>query len=181
MMMKIIWDWAAYWAVPNVLFINNGYTDIDILKQYSSSSASIGRRFAKLNECMQELFQVWGQYDIEPCSDHQQNVFELNCLRKFQLELGVLYNSDELIPKVESNMEILEQISAEIFRLVSKQINETPDDMRVDPYNMKISDGKDELIKKSTSQNALSVVENIRYDIAKMWLLNIKASKNEFA
>ncbi len=182
MMMKIIWDWAAYWAVPNVLFINRGYTDIDILKQYSSSSASIGRRFAKLNVCMQELFQAWGQYDIEPCSDHQQNVFELNCLRKFQLELGLQYNnSGELIAKVESNMKILEQIAAEIFRLVSVQINETPGDMKVDPYNMKINDGKDELIKKSMSQNALPVVEHIRDDIAKMWLLNIRASKNEFA
>jgi hypothetical protein len=182
MMMKIIWDWAAYWAVPNVLFINKGYTDIDILKQYSSSTAGIGRRFAKLNECMQELFRAWGQYDIKPCSDHQQNVFELNCLRKFQTELGLQYNnSGELIAKVESNMEILEQISAEIFRLVSAQINETPDDMRVDPYTMKIIEGKDELIKKSKGQKALHVVENIRDDIAKMWLINIKSSKNEFA
>ncbi len=181
MLMKIIWDWAAYWAVPNVLFINKGYTDIDILKQYSSSSASIGRRFAKLNECMQELFQAWGQYDIKPCSDHQQNVFELNCLHKFQTELGLQYNNSvELMQKVESNLKILEQISAEIFRLVSNQINDTPDNMNVDPYTVLIGDGKDELLKKSASQDALPVVETIRVDIAKMWLIDIKTPKNEF-
>ncbi|HVG40626.1 MAG TPA: tryptophan 7-halogenase, partial [Chitinophagaceae bacterium] len=26
MLMKIIWDWASYWAIPNVLFMNKGYT-----------------------------------------------------------------------------------------------------------------------------------------------------------
>ncbi|MEO5948618.1 MAG: hypothetical protein ABIP79_17515 [Chitinophagaceae bacterium] len=181
MLMKISWDWAAYWAVPNVLFMNKGYTDIDILKKYTSSTTAIGRRFAKLNERMQELFRTWGQYDIKPCSNHQQNVFELNCLRKFQTELGLQYNSGQLIAKVESNMEILEQISAEIFRLVSAHINETPEDMKVDPYNMKIDDGKDELLKKAKSQNALGVVEQIRNDIAIMWLINSKTSKNEFA
>jgi len=181
MLMKIVWDWASYWAIPNVLFMNKGYTDIAVLKQYSSSNVSTGQRFSKLNERMQELFQTWGQHDIEPCSDHQLNVFDLNCLRKFQTELGLQYKSGELISKVESNLKILEQISAEIFRLVSAQINDTPDDMKVDPYNMRIDDGKDELLKKSKSQNALSVDEDIRVDIARMWLKNIKTPQNEFA
>jgi hypothetical protein len=181
MLMKIVWDWASYWAIPNVLFMNKGYTDIAVLKQYSSSNVSTGQRFSKLNERMQELFQTWGQHDIKPCSDHQLNVFDLNCLRKFQTELGLQYKSGELISKVESNLKILEQISAEIFRLVSAQINDTPDDIKVDPYNMRIDDGKDELLKKSKSQNALSVDEDIRVDIARMWLKNIKTPQNEFA
>jgi hypothetical protein len=161
--------------------MNEGYTDIAVLKQYSSSNVSTGQRFSKLNERMQELFQTWGQHDIKPCSDHQLNVFDLNCLRKFQTELGLQYKFGELISKVESNLKILEKISAEIFRLVSAQINDTPDDMKVDPYNMRIDDGKDELLKKSKSQNALSVDEDIRIDIARMWLKNIKSPQNEFA
>ncbi len=181
MLMKIVWDWASYWAIPNVLFINKGYTDIDILKQYSSSNAGIGRRFAKLNLRMQELFLTWGQYDIKPCSDHQLNVFDLNCLRKFQTELGLQYKPDELMPKVESNLKILESIAAEIFRLASAQIHETPDNMKVDPYYMMLDDKKDELLKKSKNQNALSVDEPIRVDIAGMWLKNIKTPQNEFA
>jgi hypothetical protein len=181
MLMKIVWDWASYWAIPIVLFMNKGYTDIDILKQYSSSNASIGRRFAKLNERMQELFQTWNQHDIEPCSDQQLNVFDLSILHQFHSELGQQYEPGELMPKVESNLKILEQISAEIFRLVCTQIHKTPADMNVDPYNMMIDDGKDELLKKSKSQNALSVVESIRADIAGMWLKNIKTPQNEFA
>ncbi len=181
MLMKIVWDWASYWAIPNVLFNNKGYTDIAVLKQYSSSNVSIGRRFAKLNERMQELFRTWSQHNIESCSGHQLNVFDLLCLRQFQTELLQQYKSGELMPKIESNLKILEHISAEIFRLVSEQINDTPNDMNVDPYSMMISDGKEELLKKSKNQNALGVVESIRTDIAVMWLKNIKTPVNEFA
>jgi flavin-dependent dehydrogenase len=181
MLMKIVWDWASYWAIPNVLFINKGYTDIAILKQYSSSNDGIGQRFAKLNQRMQQLFQKWGQYNIQPCCDHQLNVFDLKCLHKFQSELGLRCKPAELMPKVASNLEILEQIAAEIFRLASAQIHETPDDMKVDPYNMMIDDGKDELLKKSKSPNALPVVESIRVDLARMWLKSIKTPQSEFA
>jgi hypothetical protein len=83
--------------------------------------------------------------------------------------------------KVESNLRILEQISAEIFRLVSSELNDTPADMQVDPYNMMIEDGKDELLKKSKNPTALHVVESIRTDISCMWLKNIKTPQNEFA
>lgn len=181
MLMKIIWDWASYWAIPNMLFINKSYTDINILREYSSSNRGIGRRFAKLNERMQELFQVWGRQEVEQFAGHQINVFDLKCLRKLQRGLGVKYEQGELMPKVESNLQLLEQIWAEIFRLVSNQINGTPADMKVDPYNMHIDDGKDKLLKKSESQNALSVVESIRDDISKMWLIKIKTPQNEFA
>ncbi|HET6769613.1 MAG TPA: tryptophan 7-halogenase [Chitinophagaceae bacterium] len=174
MLMKIIWDWASYWAIPNVLFANKGYTDITILRQYSASESSIGRRFAKLNYRMQALFRTWGQYDIEPCSDQQLNVFDLSCLRQFQSEIGKQYEPGELMPKIQSNLIILEQISAEIFRLASAQVNDTAIDMKVDPYTMMIEDGKAELLKKSKSQNSLSVVEPIRADIAKMWFSIIK-------
>src|SRR6185295_6935570 len=97
---------------------------------------------------------------------------------QFHCELGQQYKPGELMPKVESNLKILEQISAEIFRLVSAQIHDTPEDMNVDPYNMMIDDGKDELLEKSKSQNALSVVESIKADIARMWLINIKSPQN---
>ena len=181
MLMKIIWDWASYWAIPTIIFINKGYTDIDVLKHYSASNDSIGLRFAKLNERMQELFQSWGQHHIEPCSGHQLNVFDLACLRQFQTELVEKYQPAELMPKVASNLKILELISAEIFRLVSEQINGTPHTMNVDPYNMTITDGKKELLRKSTSQYALPVDENIRADIAVMWFIKIKTPANEFA
>jgi len=181
MLMKIIWDWASYWAIPNVMFMNNGYTDTAMLKQYSSTNESIGQRFSKLNKSMQDLFKTWAKYDFKKCFEKQFNVFDLKCLYTFQSELGVKYEKNVLMDKVESNLKVLEQISAEIFRLVSAEINNTPDDLKVDPYSMLLEDGKDELLKKSASENAIVITESIRADISKMWFNKTKSLSNEFA
>jgi hypothetical protein len=85
------------------------------------------------------------------------------------------------MPKIEANLKILENIAAEIFRLVSFQINNTPPDMHVDPYNMSINEGRDLLLQKSTNEQAIGINESIRNDISKMWLIKTKTTRNEFA
>jgi hypothetical protein len=181
MLMKIIWDWASYWAVPNVMFANRGYVNLEVLKQYSSSGKSIGQRFGSLNEKMQQLFRAWGQYPVKEVSGHQQNIFDVACLKRLQSEIGCQYDHDKLMPKIESNMEMLEQIAAEIFRRVSCLVHGTPSDMKVDPYNMKLGDGRDEIVRKSEKENALNSIETIRSDIDNMWYIKTETSANEFA
>jgi flavin-dependent dehydrogenase len=179
MLMKIIWDWATYWAIPNVLFSNKGYINLDVMKLYSSPNG-IGQRFAALNQNMQQLFLFWGQHYKETISDHQLNVFDVGCLKQLQSEIGHQYEPDELISKIESNLDLLQLISAEIFRKVSNQMHDTPINMNVDPYEMKIHDGNTELLKKSKSGGALMVDESIRMDIERMWFSKIKKQENEF-
>ena len=174
MLMKIIWDWASYWAVPIPLFVNKGYIDIGIMKQYGSNAKSIGRRFTMLNESMQQLFLKWAEYPSSNPSGNQLNVFDLDCMHRFQSEIGNTYEQDQLIPKIESNMIVLEQIAAEIFRRASNQVNETPVTMRVDPYLMRIEDGKEELLRKSEAENAFGVFEPMRRDMDHMWLSKIR-------
>jgi len=181
MLLKIMWDWASYWAVPNVIFMNGGYTDLAFLKQYASSAASLGRRFAKLNERMQELFQHFGQHPMEALANAHINVFDLGCLYQFQSELGRQYSKELLMAKVESNLEILEQIAAEIFRRVSSQIHGTPLDMKIDPYGMSIADGKAELLQKSAGKGAFEPMASIKADIATVWLMLNAAHKAEMA
>ena len=179
MLMKIIWDWATYWAIPNVLFANKGYLDLELMKYYSSSDG-IGQRFAILNDNMQQLFRTWGQYDVEEISGYQLNVFDLNCLKQLQSELGKKYSSTDLISKIESNLKLLELISAEIIRKVSSRLYATPSEMNVDPYTMNIHNLKTELLQKSETKNALAVDDSIRMDLDKMWLKKIKTPENEF-
>jgi flavin-dependent dehydrogenase len=181
MLMKIIWDWATYWAIPNVMFMNGGYTNISILKQFSSVSDGIGRKFSKLNDQMQKLFQAWSAREIGQFEDRCLNVFDLKCLHQFQMELNLTHKPEDLINKIRSNLQILEQIAGEIFRMASARINGTPEDMRVDPYAMHLNDGRDDLMKKALDENAHGVTEWIKSDIARFWLSTSKAEYHEFA
>jgi uncharacterized protein involved in copper resistance len=92
----------------------------------------------------------------------------------------VRYKPEELMQKVRSNLQILEQIAAEIFRMVSSQIHGTPEDMRIDPYMMRLYDDMDELMKKANNQHACDVVDWIKSDIEKFWLSSRKTEYNEF-
>src|SRR5215204_3075015 len=179
MLMKIIWDWATYWGIPNVLFSNKGYINLDVMKLYAAPNG-MGHRFATLNNNMQHLFGVWAQHYNENVWGHQLNIFDVACLKRLQSEIGAQYNHDELVSKIQSNLNLLELISAEIFRKVSNQLHGTSLDMNVDPYNMKIDNGVTELLNKSGAQAALAVDDSIRADINKMWLTKINAPQNEF-
>lgn len=172
MMMKIVWDWGAYWAVPTLIFANGGYTDLVFLKKYASTSNGIGQRFAKLNEQMQTLFRAWNRYENTPCSDEHINVFDLNCLYQFHRELEIVerLGAEDLIGKVESNLKTLEHLAAEIFRRASAQIHGTPAEMNVDPYAMSLDDSREVLIEKSERPGALDSNESIRADITRVWL-----------
>jgi flavin-dependent dehydrogenase len=181
MLMKILWDWASYWAVPNVMFANKGYTDMLILRQYSSNNKSIGQRFARLNENMQRLFRAWGAYPAECISGHQLNVFNLECLTRLQSEIGCRYTNEVLMQKIESNINMLEDIAAEIFRKVSNLVHHTPLHLPVDPYTMHLEDGRHAILEMSEDENALPLNISISNDVNKLWLITYKIPENEFA
>ncbi|MCX6182846.1 MAG: tryptophan 7-halogenase [Bacteroidetes bacterium] len=140
LILKVIWDWATYWAIPNVMFSNGGYTNLDVLKAYSSNkNESIGKRFNSLNQNMQKLFLDWGTLKTEPLSDKHINIFDIRCLRQFQKELVNKYSPEDLIEKVNSNLSVLESIAVAIFRLANKIIYGTPSSITIDPYHAHIS------------------------------------------
>ncbi len=181
MLLKIVWDWATYWAVPSLMFINNGYTSVPILKKYAATADGIGQRFAKLNQNMQSLFLTWSQYDIEPCSDRYLNIFDLDCVHKFYQGLSEKHDEENLMLKVRANLKILEQIASEIFRLVSSHLNGTPPDLKVDPYRMDIDDGYDELLHKSKGEYGLGVDASIKADISNVWLISTNEKSKAYA
>ena len=59
--------------------------------------------------------------------------------------------------KLKENIQLLEGIAAEIFRLLCKITHNTASDMKVDPYEMSLSDGKELLLEKSEDHKALEV------------------------
>jgi hypothetical protein len=179
MLMKIAWDWASYWGIPTLIFRNNGYTSILFLKKYSSRRNNIGRRFSMLNEKMQAMFLAWNQYKNKSFSNLHLNVFDVEILHKLHRGLDKKYDSNELIKKVESNLQILELMAAEIFRLASSQINETPSDMKVNPYSMSLDDKKEDLIEKSKSPQSFEIDELIQADLANIWLHKKETVINE--
>jgi flavin-dependent dehydrogenase len=170
MLIKIIWDWASYWGVPCILFANDGYTNISVLKQYSSSVKIIGQRFRLLNEKMQHTFKVWGNKQQVETENFSGNLFNLNFFLQLQQELSEKHNPQQLMLKVESNLALLEKVACEMFRKISNAMNDTPIDMKINIYDMNIKDSLAVLLQKAEHPNAMPMDESIKNDIDKMWL-----------
>ncbi|MEM7368428.1 MAG: FAD-dependent monooxygenase [Bacteroidota bacterium] len=170
MLLKIVWDWATYWAIPCLMFMNQGFTTIDVMKRYSATSNSIGQRFARLNLQMQQLFRDWASIDHTSYADQYVDVFELECVNQFHEGLAQQHNPDELIRQVEANVHTLEQMAAEIFRLVCAKVHGTPPDLKVNPYQMTLKNGIEHILSLAQHASALALVESIQQDMAKAWL-----------
>lgn len=164
MVMKIFWDWAIYWSVPCLLFTNKGFTDLKVLKELFVSEDSIGRKFQMLNKCMQDLFLEWLPHENKVFENKYIDPLDLGYLKQFQQGIENQHSTKELLDRVKSNVKMLEQVAAEVFRLVSNEVKGTPIDMNVNPYTITLNGTVD-----TTSENALSVDNSIAMDVAKMW------------
>ena len=163
MVVKIFWDWAVYWSFFTLLFTNNAYTDLTVLKQLFGSEDSIGQRLKTLSDNMQKLFIDWVKYDKEEFHSRYVDPFDLKCLREFHKNMEIKHERNELISVVENNLEILEQLASQIFVNVSYLVNNTSDSISVDPYTMDLT------MPESINANGPEIPVQIQEDVAAMW------------
>ncbi len=136
MVFKIFWDWAIYWSVPCLLFTNHGFTDLKVLKELFVSEKSLGRKFGKLNKAVQDLFLDWLPHEKAIFENRYIDPLDLNYLKSFQRGIDEMHGADTIVNKVAENMVVLEKVAAELFRLISHQVNQTPLDIIVDTYSI---------------------------------------------
>lgn len=134
MVFKIFWDWAIYWSVPCLLFTNKAFTDLKVLKELFVSEKSLGRKFGKLNKTVQDLFLDWLPHETTIFENRYIDPLDLNYLKSFQRGIDEIHAPDAIVPKVAENIVVLEKVAAELFRLISHQVNKTPLNILVDPY-----------------------------------------------
>ena len=164
MVFKIFWDWAIYWSVPCLLFTNKGFTDLKVLKELFVSENGLGQKFGNLNKRVQDLFIEWLPFENKVFNNRYIDPVDLAYLKQFQQGLEMQYDTKSLLQKVADNMVLLEQVAAEMFRLISAEVKGTPDDMKVNPYTISLSQEVD-----TTSEKAVAVDEAIKMEVEKMW------------
>ena len=167
MVIKIFWDWATYWSVPTLLFTNNAFTNLSLLKELFSSANGLGRKFGMLNKIMQDLFLDWAPHEKETFSNRYIDPYDLQYMRDFQTDIDTKYEPAALMEKIAANMKILEQVASDIFRLVSAQVNGTPLNMKVDPYKIKLDAGS--AVAAVTAETDENIDEGIAKDVNLMW------------
>ncbi len=170
MVFKIFWDWAIYWSVPCLIFTNNGFTDLKILKELFVSEKSLGRKFGRLNKAVQDLFIEWLPYEKQLFENKYIDPLDLNYLKGFQRGIDEVHNKEGIVNKVAENIVVLEQVAAEMFRLISHQVHGTDLDIAVNPYIMCLN----KPYNASEHIDFISSSEGVKNDVAKMWFYEME-------
>ncbi|MES2622312.1 MAG: FAD-dependent monooxygenase [Bacteroidota bacterium] len=157
---KILWDWAIYWAVPALLFTNNAFTDLRMLKNLFSGETSLGNKFRKLHEQMQKLFMDWQPYDTQIFENKFVDPIDLSYMLDFQTNITVQHG-DKLLEKVGGNIAVLEKVAAEIFRRVSNHAKGTPLDMPVNPYTMDLENPMPEAVNGTNVERDEKIIRDV--------------------
>lgn len=124
MIYKIVWDWATYWAVPNPMFNNKGYTNLRLIKQFSDSKRNLGQTFNMMNDEMQSFFQYCYEHiDSFGTGTGFHNIFDLSILYDFQVRLHEKLAEDEVMDRIARNLEELKVLGKEIRRVLIDQIS----------------------------------------------------------
>ena len=168
MILKIFWDWAIYWGVPTLLFTNDGFTKLMVLKNLFASENGGGQKFGRLSIQVQTLLLEWSKYDTEQFEDRYIDPFDIAYLRDLHIGLDERYSPRELVAKVNENVVLLEEIASELFRLMSNQIYGTPMDMKVDPYAMSLKTIPMEV------ENGIIAREQVKEGLSVMWYYPVK-------
>lgn len=165
MVFKIFWDWAIYWSVPCLLFTNQGFTDLKILKELFVSEESLGRKFGRLNKAVQDLFIDWLPHETKLFTQRYIDPLDLDYLKGFQRGIDTMHSKDTIVNKVAENMEVLEKVAAEMFRFISNQVHNTSSEIKVNPYNINL---KEKYVSEH-HEDGLETDSVIKSDVAKMW------------
>ena len=170
---KIFWDFAVYWAIPCVVFVNNGYTNITLMKELFTADKGLLTRFGQMNLRMQGLFIDWVSYDTEEFSDRYIDFFDTDFLRVLHLGIEKKHEPDALMEQLKENISVLEKMAAEVFRRVSNIVNDTPEDMQVDPYTMRLETAKEDF--ETANGQSIGVDQNMSEDIDAIWFYQKEA------
>ncbi|MDP6909762.1 MAG: hypothetical protein QF371_09655, partial [Flavobacteriales bacterium] len=145
-----------------------GLTDLDLMKTVVSGPTSFLQRYGELSAQMQKFFKDWKPYDTADITDRYTDPFDLDFLKRFQEDIvEKQVDKETLARKLFENMELLEKIAAEMFRLVSNLAHGTSMDMEVDPYTMSLDPNRK---VESVNSKLLERDAHVAEQMKAMWL-----------
>ena len=171
MAMKLTWDFALYWAIPCVLFTNEALTNMAVVKALFTTSNSFGERFSNLNKNVQKLYLDWGRIENKAISNIFIDPLSVSFMATLQKNLSEIHESDDLlVEQLNANLTLLETTAAELFRVISHRLNNTPKDLSVNPYTMSLNQSDVELIENGTQPGAIAPNDEIAHALLPLWL-----------
>jgi flavin-dependent dehydrogenase len=121
MVAKIIWDTAAYWAVPGLLYFHNLYRCI-----IDRPALILGlARLAALSEHIQSFFRDWLALDKSEHVDAFIGYYDVDFMLRLQLGMTTSLADAALEQQYQRNIRFLEQLAGQLVSVVLDHVAHT--------------------------------------------------------
>ena len=113
MPVKVIWDYAYYWALLAPLFFGGRMTDLAMLGRLRP----LFTRAAALNLTMQPLLREWGERNTAPLATDGRllDQFKIDWFHEMNRALGDRLDDNALVARLRANVARMEWLAAEIL------------------------------------------------------------------
>lgn len=111
---KVIWDTAAYWAVPGLLYFHD---KIRRLVDCPGIVANLAR-FSVVSEHIQRFFREWYAIDQSSDSDTFVSFYDFDFMPRLQIGMTACLSDAELEVQFDTNVRFIEQISGQLVSTV---------------------------------------------------------------
>jgi len=137
MVAKIVWDTAAYWGVPALLYFHDAFRRVIDSPEIMIQLA----QFAALNERVQAFFREWHAIDQSEASDAFIR-YNFKFLRRLHKGLAAKLSEAELEAQIAANVCFVEQLTGQMVSTVIDELAEREEEAvqdqlkcwRTDPF-----------------------------------------------
>ena len=120
MLAKAVWDTAAYWAVPGLLYFH------DIIRKLADFPPVVTSlaRFSVLGENVQRFLREWAAIEEGSYADAFISFYDFDFMRDLHLGMTARLPDDELVVQLAANVRLIGQISGHLISTVIDELEE---------------------------------------------------------
>jgi flavin-dependent dehydrogenase len=117
MLTKIVWDTAAYWALPGLLSFHNKWRDL----AKSPPLAAAVVRFSEIGPRIQRFFREWHAVDHSEQSVPFVSFYDFDFMVKLHVGMAAGLSGTDLVAQVAANLRLLEQVAGQLVSTVTAE------------------------------------------------------------
>jgi flavin-dependent dehydrogenase len=117
---KTIWDTAAYWAVPGLLYFH------DMVRRIGDFPAMLGSlaRFSAVGAATQRFLREWAAADDGQYADCFVGFYDFDFMPPLHIGMTAQLPEDQLLAQLDSNVRLIEQLTGQLIDVVATEFEQ---------------------------------------------------------
>lgn len=156
MLTKVVWDTAAYWAIPGLMFFHDKWPEVS---DYPSLIFTLAR-FSDISTRIQQFFREWQAVDQSDEATPYLSFYDFDFTAKLHVGMAAGLSDPDFFRQIDANLRLIEQISGQLVSTVTAELSGQPDndELRAQLERWKDDPSLTELVQAYEKENEVNPI-----------------------